>query len=353
MPPRKRRRSQAFPESNQENCEVITEHLSDSDKERDVWDSFREEHFEAVDQMPLTLHRHYALMKELDQQAHSYIAQLLPTLQRYISRRREMAAQTRISTSPLATSNSNVFLNMNIHFGTERLSTPRSLSTPNGLTSVLEPVSVGHSTSGTLGIASSTTTQTPDLSDHVECRKPTQPMLSHIALLADELFRASEEKVNLVQAAFDSVDRHVRILDQAIVEQEKSLSLSARPGHLTPSLPEVIVPRRGPASRASSSSADEDDDDLVFGGALEYGDPTSDGFTSARPRGSRKRGHLCDREQLFCYCRRTSFGKMVACDNKKCETEWFHIDCLGLREVPEGSWYCSDKCQSTTRRRRK
>lgn len=27
--------------------------------------------FLAVDQMPLTLHRHYALMQELDQQAHS------------------------------------------------------------------------------------------------------------------------------------------------------------------------------------------------------------------------------------------------------------------------------------------
>ena len=53
MPPRKRRRSQAFPESNQEDSEVINEDLkrqasSDPDKERDVWDSFREEHFEGT-----------------------------------------------------------------------------------------------------------------------------------------------------------------------------------------------------------------------------------------------------------------------------------------------------------------
>jgi hypothetical protein len=53
MPPRKRRRSQAFPESDEEDRGLINEHLvsdgqpsNDLDTERDVWDSFREEHFE-------------------------------------------------------------------------------------------------------------------------------------------------------------------------------------------------------------------------------------------------------------------------------------------------------------------
>lgn len=51
MPPRKRRRSQAFPESDEDNV-IVNEHLvsdtpsADLDRERDVWDSFREEHFE-------------------------------------------------------------------------------------------------------------------------------------------------------------------------------------------------------------------------------------------------------------------------------------------------------------------
>jgi len=52
MPPRKRRRSQAFPESDGEDRGVTSEHLvsggNDLDKERDVWDSFREEHFEGI-----------------------------------------------------------------------------------------------------------------------------------------------------------------------------------------------------------------------------------------------------------------------------------------------------------------
>lgn len=52
MPPRKRRRSQAFPESDEEDNVIVNEHLvsdtpsADLDRERDVWDSFREEHFE-------------------------------------------------------------------------------------------------------------------------------------------------------------------------------------------------------------------------------------------------------------------------------------------------------------------
>lgn len=112
------------------------------------------------------------------------------------------------------------------------------------------------------------------------------------------------------------------------MEQEKSISLCARPGHLASSLPEVVVPRRGLPSRALSSSVDEDDDDLVFGGDPEFGDSLSNGFISERGHSSRKRGHLRDRgkriindvilsdglinspEQLFCYCRRPSFGKV-------------------------------------------
>jgi hypothetical protein len=139
-----------------------------------------------------------------------YIEQLLPTLQGYISKRREMADQLRIP-APLAvtSSNSGVLPDMGIPFKAERLSSPRSfpsLTTPaDESLSLLESLSVGHSTSGTPRIASSTTTQTSAPSDHAESQETTRQMLSHIAWFADELSRASEEKVNLVQAAFDSV----------------------------------------------------------------------------------------------------------------------------------------------------
>jgi hypothetical protein len=99
-------------------------------------------------------------------------------------------------------------------------------------------------------------------------------MLSHIAWLSEEILRASEEKVNLAQAAYDSVrlfpqivglmsyavpqvDRHIRLLDQSIKEQEASISLGVRPGtHLAPILlPELIVPGSRAARTVAHSPA--------------------------------------------------------------------------------------------------
>lgn len=47
-------------------------------------------------------------------------------------------------------------------------------------------------------------------------------------------------------------------------------------------------------------------------------------------------------EQTYCYCNQVSFGQMVACDNVNCEIEWFHDECVGLKSLPKGRWYCPD-----------
>ena len=48
--------------------------------------------------------------------------------------------------------------------------------------------------------------------------------------------------------------------------------------------------------------------------------------------------------QTFCYCKGPDAGKMIACDNSDCVTEWFHIDCLKIdaKSIPKGKWYCPD-----------
>lgn len=43
---------------------------------------------------------------------------------------------------------------------------------------------------------------------------------------------------------------------------------------------------------------------------------------------------------LYCTCRGPSAGEMVACEGKKCKIEWFHFECVGLKEAPKGTWYC-------------
>ncbi|OCK75741.1 hypothetical protein K432DRAFT_307848 [Lepidopterella palustris CBS 459.81] len=49
-------------------------------------------------------------------------------------------------------------------------------------------------------------------------------------------------------------------------------------------------------------------------------------------------------EPRYCICGDVSFGTMVACENEECEKEWFHLDCVGLTEIPprRSKWYCPE-----------
>ncbi|CAJ0756153.1 1534_t:CDS:2, partial [Entrophospora sp. SA101] len=51
-------------------------------------------------------------------------------------------------------------------------------------------------------------------------------------------------------------------------------------------------------------------------------------------------------EPVYCICRQVSFGEMIGCDGENCPIEWFHLDCVDLKAVPEGRWYC-EHCMST------
>ncbi|KAI1766857.1 hypothetical protein GGR53DRAFT_181689 [Hypoxylon sp. FL1150] len=59
-------------------------------------------------------------------------------------------------------------------------------------------------------------------------------------------------------------------------------------------------------------------------------------------------------EPLYCYCNGISYGEMVACDDKECKREWFHLDCVGLKEAPPPNvkWYC-DHCKDRMRTAKK
>jgi len=44
----------------------------------------------------------------------------------------------------------------------------------------------------------------------------------------------------------------------------------------------------------------------------------------------------------YCYCKKGSHGKMIACDSTHCTMEWFHYSCVGIKRKPRGAWYCND-----------
>ncbi|KAF2455918.1 hypothetical protein BDY21DRAFT_365135 [Lineolata rhizophorae] len=49
-------------------------------------------------------------------------------------------------------------------------------------------------------------------------------------------------------------------------------------------------------------------------------------------------------EPRYCHCGDVSYGTMIACENEDCEKEWFHLQCVGMTEIPgrRTKWFCSD-----------
>ncbi|CAF0811312.1 unnamed protein product, partial [Didymodactylos carnosus] len=45
-------------------------------------------------------------------------------------------------------------------------------------------------------------------------------------------------------------------------------------------------------------------------------------------------------EPTYCLCSQLSYGEMICCDNRTCEIEWFHFNCVNLTTKPKGKWYC-------------
>ena len=54
---------------------------------------------------------------------------------------------------------------------------------------------------------------------------------------------------------------------------------------------------------------------------------------------------LSPKEGVYCICRGRDEGDMVQCDGRSCTFQWFHFECVGITEAPEGKWYCDDCSQ--------
>ncbi|TFY65682.1 hypothetical protein EVG20_g5405 [Dentipellis fragilis] len=231
-----------------------------------IWDSFTEEFHETTEQLPLYLHRLFALLREQDEQMTGNCTEMLNELQKYISLRRSLARLI----VPDASTN---------HEDSEDISAPTggcdTSGPPNDDTGVAR-TSLSSSPSERRSKRSNPSpTRRPSASgiprsiSHQDARtssavpssanlanqSTTRGLLGHIATLSDSILHASHEKFNLAVTAYDSVDRHIRLLDQAIKEQETSISLGLRPGTHAMFLPEVPVPRSNRPPRMEPSPA--------------------------------------------------------------------------------------------------
>ena len=51
-----------------------------------------------------------------------------------------------------------------------------------------------------------------------------------------------------------------------------------------------------------------------------------------------------DTKETYCICGKPSEGDMICCDDPECEIQWYHFECVGIKEPPKGIWIC-DKCK--------
>ena len=52
----------------------------------------------------------------------------------------------------------------------------------------------------------------------------------------------------------------------------------------------------------------------------------------------------------WCYCKEEKGGEMIGCNNKACDTTWFHLKCVGMNTIPSGKWLCPS-CHVNSRRK--
>ncbi|KAI0332075.1 hypothetical protein GY45DRAFT_1344866 [Cubamyces sp. BRFM 1775] len=208
-----------------------------SAKEREVWDAFREEHYELLEQLPLSLHRAFTLIQELDQQAQDNITHIAPAVLKYVSLRKALARGTEAQKcAPDA--------DVNVETSVDG---PSETPLPNG--KIPHDIPVTPSPAVTTAEPSRRrqipTSTSNSLASAVESSTSTRELLVHLAQSSEEATRACAEKVYLAQHAYDLVDRYIRDLDRAIKEQEASITLGLRQGTHPASiiLPEVVVPQ--------------------------------------------------------------------------------------------------------------
>lgn len=50
-------------------------------------------------------------------------------------------------------------------------------------------------------------------------------------------------------------------------------------------------------------------------------------------------------EPVYCMCRQVAYGDMIACSNRSCPKEWFHVECVGVEGTSAAqllAWYCPE-----------
>ncbi|SPO26716.1 uncharacterized protein UTRI_04023_B [Ustilago trichophora] len=185
----------------------------------DLRSRWTEEYFEIVEQLPLEVHRTFALMRELEGQMQARVGAMVQNMTTYRDARLEMH---KLMNAPSVTSKG--------VDDTRRSSTGGSEDEAENL--------LGGSQDGSL-TGQQQRSQDDDIemlsvnsddADDILDKDARRQLLRSISLAANESVKAAEEKMGLAATAYNGIDRHIRRLDADISKLESSILLGLRTG---------------------------------------------------------------------------------------------------------------------------
>ncbi|CAB5377676.1 unnamed protein product [Rhizophagus irregularis] len=220
----------------------------------------------------------------------------------------------------------------------------------------------------------------PDLS-----REEKVEQLKKLGSLLTDSLKNGEERVSLATSTYDTVDRHIRRLDDDLQKFEDEQMTG--PGRISPTAA-ANVARDQEVTRKQNQKNEKEKKESKEKRAQQNNETsnhkkrkTNKDTATPPPAASRNHGEkerekpnkrkkensknsktkatvttektnddtqaaadmpIDPNEPVYCYCQQVSWGEMVACDNNECEIEWFHYPCVSLKAQPKGKWYCPD-----------
>jgi len=330
--------------------EVMAEAKADAEAGEEERDAVEEEedaahlvedYWDTIEQLPLEVARDFVLLKDLERQADEFLGSLKDDLLRYY-------AETQVDRSLPSSSPAPVLDYVEPVSTTEVPTSEAGLEALKASSGLNEQKSAesGEKPAGKPEVGEITEQSLAEILFRPEEEAQTleinsaskggsnRDLLTQISTSVNSLLMVSEEKHGLALATYNTVDRHIRRMDDALAALEETIVVGVRAG--------TGIGRLDGDGGLRTKFGGSDDDDhereiksrssrkrkMKRKGQKRKSDGSEDEINLAEPR--------------YCYCNKVSSGNMVACDNDDCEREWFHYDCVGITAPPKGSWFCKE-----------
>lgn len=176
----------------------------------------------------------------------------------------------------------------------------------------------------------------------------------------DNSTKLAKEKLSIATRAYEGVDKQIRRLDNDFVRFDAALTQYSRSSSLA-STPRSYLGqddyydierpksnrgrKKGSTSKRSNIEYVKEDESI---NSLSQVPRTETLLRS--PSLDNSTYPVDPNEPTYCICEQVSYGEMIACDNDDCAIKWFHIECIGLKSLPKGKWYCSE-CSGTQKKK--